>query len=699
LLDEMLQASNDLVLVEGESDCWTLWHHSIPALGIPGAKMTSKLAKAHVEGFSRLLIFREPDEGGTAFVNGLAGHLHRIGYTGMVRMIQPLHVADKDPNQIHKQHASNAAMFKLRWSELIAGSIEVDCASFARERAEVGGAGKSNSGGEAKKQKPSQAQILLQLASDAELFHTPDQESYATFPVGGHAETWSLRSKHPRLWLSRRFFEAEGKPPGSQALQDALGILEAKAHFEGQELEVHRRVAGTSDFVYVDLCNAAWEVVEVSPGGWRVISASDALVKFKRKRGMLPLPRPEPGGSLHLLRPFVNLADEASYCLLLAWLVAALRQTGPYPVLLLRGENGSAKSTACRALRALIDPSTAPLRTTPSDERDLMIAASNSWLLAFDNLSGLGCWLSDAICRLATGGGFSTRELYTDSEEVFFDAMRPICANSIEDLASRQDLLDRSILLTLPAITEKTRLDEAKFWCDFKAVQPQISGALFDAVAAGLRNVKTVQLEKLPRMADFARWVTACEQALPWPRGGFMKAYATNREEALEAALETDPVAVAIRSLLETQESWGGTATDLATELAVRAGEAARSKTWPRSARGMSNALRRSAPGLRQAGIDIEFYRSAGAKSKRLVRVRRKNCVASVASVAPSASSLLESGLVCDDTCDAKQFSDPVASHFASQDKPSVAAVCDASDACDAKIPTHSSEQREWIEL
>ena len=78
-------------------------------------------------------------------------------------------------------------------------------------------------------------------------------------------------------------------------------------------------------------------------------------------------------------------------------------------------------------------------------------------MLGYDNASGLPDWLSDTFCRLATGGGFSTRELYSDADEVLFASTRPIVLNGIEDIVTRPDLADRAIVLTLPAIPESER--------------------------------------------------------------------------------------------------------------------------------------------------------------------------------------------------------------------------------------------------
>ena len=139
-----------------------------------------------------------------------------------------------------------------------------------------------------------------------------------------------------------------------------------------------------------------------------------------------------------------------------------------------------------------------------------MIAANNGYLLAFDNLSGLPLWLSDALCRLASGGSFAVRRLYTDDEEVLFQAARPVLLNGIEEVISRPDLGDRAIFLSLAPISEALRRSENELWRDFEIARPYILGALLDAMVHGLRTLGRVRLDRLPRMADFALWAAAC---------------------------------------------------------------------------------------------------------------------------------------------------------------------------------------------
>ena len=356
---------------------------------------------------------------------------------------------------------------------------------------------------------------------------------------------------------------------------------------------------------------------------------------------MQPLPEPERGGSVDMLRPFLNVSTDQDFVLIVAWILAALRNKGPYPVIVLSGEQGSAKSSFSAILRALLDPNAAPLRALPREDRDLFIAATNGHVLTFDNVSGLPAWISDTLCRLATGGGFAVRQLYTDQDEVLFDATRPVVLNGIEDIVTRPDLADRGLFLTLEPIPEERRRPEKALWAAFNHARPQILGALLDAVSQGLSRLPETQLDKLPRMADFALWATACETAF-WRAGTFQAAYAGNRDEAVDNVIESDPVGSAIRSMMTGRTEWTGTATDLLGTLDEEVGEkAAKAKTWPSSARALSGRLRRAATFLRKVGIDISFDREGRARTRtiRIICIRENALPKPSVPSVPSATS------------------------------------------------------------
>jgi hypothetical protein len=331
-------------------------------------------------------------------------------------------------------------------------------------------------------------------------------------------------------------------------------------------------------------------------------------VRFVRRRGMLALPAPAKGGSLNELRALVNVPDDGAWRLYVAWLVAAFRPDRPFPILAVNGEQGSAKSTLCKMARALIDPNLAPLRRPPRDERDLAIAGSNGWVVGYDNLSGIPPWLSDALCCLATGSGFGTRELYTDAEEKLFAATRPVLVNGIEDVATRGDFLDRALTLTLPAIDGEARRDEEELWQRFEEARPRILGALLDAVSTALRNRPTTKLSSKPRMADFATWVVAAEPALGWPAGAFLDSHQRNRGAANALALEASVLTSPLLVLMEQQGTWTGPARELLAALEKHADEKTRkARDWPTGPRKLSGDLRRIAPNLRRAGISVVF--------------------------------------------------------------------------------------------
>jgi hypothetical protein len=449
--------------------------------------------------------------------------------------------------------------------------------------------------------------VELVHLNHAHLWHTPDGIAYATVPVAAHGEHWALRSSGFRAWMCRKFFEAEGKAPASQAVQDATGVLEGQALYAGEHHSVAVRVAEHDGNIFLDLADADWRAVRITPSGWVVVE--NPPVRFCRPRGMLALPEPTPGGNLDDLIGFVNLADrDHGRHLLVGWLQQTLRGRGPYPLLALRGQQGSAKSTHARLLRLLTDPNQAPLRAAPRDERDLAIAAANGHVVALDNLSQIPDWLSDALCRLSTGGGFTTRALFTDREETIFDYQRPAIVTAIDDVMTRGDLADRAICLDLLPIRDDARRTEAELFAEFEPLRPAILGALLSSIAAGLAELPRVRLASLPRMADFAVWAEACSRGVGRPAGEFLTSYGANRAAVNETALDCSPIVAPLRRMLGDSGTFEGTATELLRALELEAGEAAvKAREWPSRSNQLSNRLRRLAPNLRMVGIEVEF--------------------------------------------------------------------------------------------
>lgn len=593
-LRKAVESDIPIFIVEGEKDVLTLERLQLTATTNSGGaskfKTYAKDLLPQFEGIREVYIIPDNDKPGQQHADQVARLLHTIADT--VKVVNLPRLKDKEDvtDWLENRNGSKKELLAL-------------CHS-APAWAPASDPTPNNQDEDETADQKTQAQLLLQLAEHLTIFTTTKQEAYVSFPVNDHFETQPLRSKAFRNWMAMSFYQKYGKPPGSQAIQDTFGVLEAKAMYEGETAEVYLRVCGQKGAIYIDLGDDTWDAVKITKAGWEVIK--NPPVYFRRPSCMAPMPRPTPQGDLSLLRKHTGF-DDANHALLCGYLVQAFNPTGPYPVLNVTGEQGSAKSTRTKQVRAIVDPSALQVRTQPRSERDLLIAALNNWVLALDNLSSLPHWLSDALCRISTGGGFGARTLYEDKDETVFSAKRPVILNGIEDFATRPDLLDRSISLQLPIIPKNERRTEKQIWEEFNKDLPAIIAGLFDAVSLALSRVDQIDLDELPRMADFAIWAVAAEPAFGVPESTFLLAYNSNRNEAIESAIDADFVASAIQNLLETTPGnrVETTAGELIGMLKQYLPNPERPpKGYPATPQAMAGRLRRIMPALRAVNIE-----------------------------------------------------------------------------------------------
>ena len=466
-------------------------------------------------------------------------------------------------------------------------------------------------------------ELVLRLAQGAELFHTPDGKQCATVRRDNKTEHHYINSKPFKDWLIHGYYKEHKKTLPATALQVAISQLEANARYEGPIRTLFVRVGNHGSTDYIDLANDSGQVIAIDQEGWRIVD--DPPVAFRRPSGMLPLQLPTRGGSLDPLRPLVNLSSDADWLLFVALLTSYFRYSGPFPLMVLQGEQGCAKSTTARIVKHLIDPTAAPLRSLPKDIRDCMVAAQNTRVMAFDNISHLPGWLSDCLCQLSTGGGLSTRRLYADEEETIFDVQGPVVVNGITEIVERPDLADRSVFFHLPVITEEKRSADADLKAAIASALPGAMGALLDLIVEARKRLPGITLPRKPRMADFALWGEAVCRAMGKPDGEFIAAYTANRKDATSATLDVDPVAVQIRALMKDRDHWEGTCTALHKELEKIGGDdLKRQKDWPNTPKGLRESLKRLAPALRSTGIDLEFGDRTGAGRRcPLIHIRR----------------------------------------------------------------------------
>jgi hypothetical protein len=459
--------------------------------------------------------------------------------------------------------------------------------------------------GEGEQHDSPQDMVLAVARQHATYAHTAEGAGVALIEIEGRQEVHMLNSTGFDRWLRGQVYAAHKVGIPDQAMKTAIATLGAVGAFEGPEVQTHLRCAKQGDAYYLDLCDDGWKAVRIAAGEWGLLDRSPVL--FVRTAGARALPQPGGRGSVNLLWKHLNVPKDARP-LVLAWLLDAMRPDTPYPVLELSGEMGSSKSTTQRRLRALIDPVAVPLRGAPKCVEDIHIAAANAQVCSFENLSSLSQDMQDALCILSTGGGYATRQLYTNGEEHVITSKRPVMLNGINAVATAPDLIERVITIELPTIAAGKRQDEQTMEAAWLRDYPAIFTGLLTLFAEALEMLPKVEIPEgmQKRMLDYQRLGEAVCMALGGKAGEFSQRLDSMHGDSLARGLESYGVAVGIQILAARPEGreWEGTYLQLLTEL-NRMPEIDRSN-WPRSPRHLSGQVKRIAPGLRRAGVKIE---------------------------------------------------------------------------------------------
>jgi len=452
------------------------------------------------------------------------------------------------------------------------------------------------------------------------LFKDEYGEACVRIPIAGHDEIWPCKSAAFTRWLGSEFYKlTQGKTvPGRESIKDAIGLFEGRAINEGEEHQLFNRVARTPDALWYDLADKDWRAVRITKEGWSVETSTPLL--FRRFSHLGAQVEPTRGGRVQDVLPFVNVTDPDQQMLFMVHLVAGFIPGWPHPALYVYGPQGSAKSTLSRIDRKLLDPSKIEIVSLTRHEGDLAQQLSHHHHLSFDNVSELPHWIADLLCRAITGSGFSKRELYTNDDDVIRYVMANLGLNGINIASSRADLLERCLLLKLERMDKSDRKQEYELMSAFEAARSRILGGIFDAVSRAMTLVSTVQLDELPRMADFTRWGCAIAEALE--EGGqqrFLRAYLQNVNSQSEVVVNDNTTAMLVMKILETHGGyWVGMPDELfklfkdtaMTEMIV-------DRELPGSASALMRELNRLKTAFEEMGYEIS------SNSDRLVTLKK----------------------------------------------------------------------------
>ena len=449
-------------------------------------------------------------------------------------------------------------------------------------------------------QQSDQAVALLYHARAATPFFSQDGQPCASIPANiDSCRILPLRSADFRDWLTANYYSEYESAPSSMALRAALRTLEARAQFgDTPAQKIDHRLSFEGDpyapsKIFLDLANSSGEILEITPNGWDI--SYNLRHSFRQSSSTLPLPdptgqQPLAAGALEQFAELFHLQPPLR-TRIFTWLAAALRPIGPYPILVLRGPASSGKSLLARALRVLIDPSTAPLRRLPERDRELPYLALENWILVFDQVHRIPIKTSEALCAIASGDALELAQ--PDARDAaLMEIARPIILIAPLDEAQSpwnppRSLSNRSLTVDLAPLASP--LPEAAVWSTVESLRAPVLAALADAASSALHNIREIDLGNVARFPDCAAWAVAAAPALGLDPAAILETIAD------PASLWTgsDPLRDTLYALLRSHPGWSGEASALLTELRALAPLA----TLPSNPRALTQALARI-PGI-----------------------------------------------------------------------------------------------------
>jgi hypothetical protein len=452
-------------------------------------------------------------------------------------------------------------------------------------------------------------QAVLHIAGRATPFVSIGGRAFVTVPADNLGfRAFPIRSRAFRDWFYAQYYADHETVPSAHAFSHAVHHLSAQAARDHRT--THVRVAMRVDFrsestapekVLIDLADSAGQYIEITPTGWTLTNARG--VTFETSSSSYPLIAPEPAGPgdtpLETLRATLNLGapGSTSWRRVLAWILAALRPGGPYPVLVLRGPAACGKSTAARFLRALIDPSAAPFAPIPRTPRELFAIARQTWLLVFDSVAALPPAVSNALCRLCTGAGVLCSEPgLPDPVQLFLK--RPILITADSDWTPPPALSGRALIVDLPPLAAADRRSEQDINAALLEAFPKILGAVCTAIQTALAATASA-VPMRTRHLDALAWAMAATPALGTTPSAL--------EDAFDIPPFTDPLIDSVLALLSPLGRWTGPATDLLPHIPCA-----------KTPRVLSARLRDSILPLLEVGVQVFFDRSSGGRSRSI---------------------------------------------------------------------------------
>lgn len=453
-----------------------------------------------------------------------------------------------------------------------------------------------------------------------ELFFFHDQRDMAYCRI--EKNIIPVKSKIFSAFLTKTFMQIQHKIPNPATIKAVVDACVAEALF-AEQIKLHNRCAWHNKELYYDLCNG--NAIKVNKNGWEIVEPPILFRHYSHQKEQI---EPNKSGDAKRILHFVRLGDSDDELLFLVDFITKYIPSIAKVISIFYGEQGSTKTSICRIIKSLIDPSKVTELSFPKDKTEFIQQLDHHYFITYDNVSYLSNEQSDQLCRAITGSGHSKRELYTDDEDIIYQFKRGISINGINITAKNPDLLDRGALYNIPKIEEKDRVDERQLKFDFDKEKPAILCGIFNALSGAMKIYDVVKKDlqgKLPRMADFAIWGEAISRTLGYKPNEFIKAYEMNRSKQDYEIINNDVVGIAILEWMSDIKDWKGTPTTLYNGLKQTFKDlSSGSKNYPTDPARLSKKLNRLKQSFRKIGIDIVSYTE---KNKNWIRITNENYI------------------------------------------------------------------------
>lgn len=513
---------------------------------------------------------------------------------------------------------------------------------------------------EDKKQKIAERLFMIVEQNIEKIFKDQLNNTFAAVKIDGHIETISIINNGKfKMWVCKTYHETQNElMTNTDALTAVCNMLQAKAYFGKNMISLDIRTSSNGLLkdtlrIHYDLTNSDWEQVVITPFGWSIKKSTEAPTIFRRYANHLSQVYPSQDYPSDIFEQFMELinatvrdkegavlAEETKQLRLLlkCYIISLFIPEIPKAALMLHGDEGGAKTALQEFIKALVDPSTMLTLTFPQDPKELIQQLSHNYLAFYDNVNRrLSDWVSDLLCRVITGSGFSKRMLYTDDDDVIYNFTRCIGINGINLAATKADLLDRSLIIRLSRLMKKHRRKlKDDIWPAFQGVKPQLLGYIFDILVKVLVVIRDggIVLDARSRMADWEEYAEIISRCMDYQPMEFINAYEENKKIKTETVLADSSVAQTILKLVESG-NFRGTATQLLQKLEIIAqelGTNTKEKTWPKSASALSRKLNSLSTVLMEAGIQVTSVTEDTKSKLKFIVIRKMPSEASEAS-------------------------------------------------------------------